>query len=162
MVFSEETNSTRKHRYVDFDLNFKKSPVYENGDILLVTDEDAIEQSVKTLLLTNRYERPFKPSMSGGSREFLQFESADQGNAAMREGSHIKPTEKYMRDNFYTSGYASYTHHAESAINRFEPRARGSKIKVNVDDRGQVVAEVQFKVSKTNQQDISVVIQRDR
>jgi len=162
MPSSEEKTTDRIPRYVDFDLNFEKSPLYEEGDILLVTDADAIEQSVKTLLLTNRYERPFNPSMSGGSREFLQFETVSKSRGAMRNKSHISPSEEYLKKNYYSSGYASYTHHAESAINRFEPRAGGSTIKMNVDKRGQVIAEVHFKTSKTNSQEISIVIQRDR
>jgi phage baseplate assembly protein W len=159
---SEETVADRIPRYVDFDLNFKKSPLLENGDILLVTNADAIEQSIKTLLLTNRYERPFKPSMSGGSREFLMFNSIDGGQGSMRKNSHIKPTEKYLKENFYSSGYASYTHHAESAINRFEPRAAGSIVKMEVDKKGQVIANIQFKSSKTETQELSLIIQRDR
>ncbi len=159
---SEETVSDRTPRYVDFDLNFKKSPLLENGDILLVTDSDAIEQSVKTLLLTNKYERPFKPSMSGGSREFLTFEPITGGQGAMRNKSHIKPDEKYLKENYYSSGHASYIHHASSAINRFEPRAAGSTVKMEVDKRGQVTAHVQFKTSKTARQELSLVIQRDR
>jgi len=162
MSHPEEIITDRTPRYVDFDLNFKKSPLQENGDILLVTDADAIEQSIKTLLLTNRYERPFKPSMSGGSREFLMFESAAVGQGAMRKGSHIKPDEKYLKENYYSGGYASYTHHAESAINRFEPRAAGSNIKMELDSRGQVIANIIFKTSKTQTQELSLVIQRDR
>ena len=162
MANSEETITDRRPRYVDFDLSFKKSPLYENGDILLVTDADAIEQSIKTLLLTNKYERPFKPSMSGGSREFLMFEPAASAGGAMRQGSHIKPDKKYLKDNFYSAGYASYTHHAESAINRFEPRAAGSDVKMEVDLRGQVTAHISFRTSKTQTQELSIVMQRDR
>ena len=55
-------NETLKPKYIDFDLNFKPSPVFTNsalgasGDILLKTDADAIKQSVASILQTNRWQ----------------------------------------------------------------------------------------------------------
>ena len=72
-------NETLKPKYIDFDLNFKPSPVFTNsalgasGDILLKTDADAIKQSVASILQTNRFERPFQHNIDGRTRR-LQFE----------------------------------------------------------------------------------------
>lgn len=44
-------------QFSDIDLNFTAHPV--TGDINIRYDEDAIKQSVKNLVLTHNYERPF-------------------------------------------------------------------------------------------------------
>lgn len=49
------TRNTRQ--FSDIDLNFTAHPV--TGDISIRYDEDAIKNSVKNLILTHNYERPF-------------------------------------------------------------------------------------------------------
>ncbi|CAB4126709.1 COG3628 Phage baseplate assembly protein W [uncultured Caudovirales phage] len=44
-------------QFSDIDLNFIAHPI--TGDINIRYDEDAIKQSVKNLVLTHNYERPF-------------------------------------------------------------------------------------------------------
>lgn len=58
-------------RYTDIDLDFLPHPV--TGDIRKKTDAEAIKRSVKTLVLTNFYERPFQPTI-GSSVAGLLFE----------------------------------------------------------------------------------------
>ena len=55
--------------FSDLDLNFTAHPV--NGDITRRFDEDAIKQSVKNLLLTRNYERPFHSEIGSPVRQLL-------------------------------------------------------------------------------------------
>jgi len=61
-------------KYTDFDLNFNIHPVTK--DILKKKDENSIAQSIKTLLLTSHYERPFNPDLGSSLKKFL-FEPVD-------------------------------------------------------------------------------------
>ena len=56
-------------RYVDIDFDFQVHPV--SGDLVLKQNEEAIKKSVKALILTNKYERPFQPSINGRVRKLL-------------------------------------------------------------------------------------------
>tara|TARA_R110001583_G_scaffold63274_14_gene185420 strand:- start:1906 stop:2295 length:390 start_codon:yes stop_codon:yes gene_type:complete len=56
-------------RYVDLDFDFKAHPV--SGDLVLKKNEEAIKRSVKGLILTNKYERPFQPSINGRVKSLL-------------------------------------------------------------------------------------------
>ncbi len=47
--------------YKDFEIGFERNEF--SGDISTVEDERAVSQSIKTLILTNLYERPFQPSL---------------------------------------------------------------------------------------------------
>lgn len=47
----------KKIQYRDFDLKFKAHPV--TGNLITVTDVDAIKQSVKNIIMTNIYEKLF-------------------------------------------------------------------------------------------------------
>lgn len=58
-------------QFIDLDLNFIAHPV--SGDISKKYDEYAIKQSVKNLILTNHYERPFHPEI-GSQITGLLFE----------------------------------------------------------------------------------------
>ena len=59
------TSQTRT--YNDLDLSFKKKT---NGDIFKKNDAEAVKQSIKNILLTNRTEKPFDPNF-GGDLEIL-------------------------------------------------------------------------------------------
>lgn len=63
-----------KDSFADLDFNFTAHPV--TGDIVTKKDANAIRQSVKNILLTNHYERPFKPNFGANLRGLL-FELAD-------------------------------------------------------------------------------------
>lgn len=58
--------------FSDLDLNFIAHPV--SGDVSKKYDELAIKQSVKNLILTNHYERPFHPEI-GSQISGLLFEN---------------------------------------------------------------------------------------
>ena len=60
-----------KDLYSDLNLKFIPHPI--TGDVTRLTDTDAIRRSVRNIVSTNYYERPFKPSLGGGVRN-LMFE----------------------------------------------------------------------------------------
>ena len=66
-VKSSSKRQSRKFR--DIDLNFDRHPV--TYDINVVEDAIAIKRSVKNLIQTNFYERPFHPELGCGIRELL-------------------------------------------------------------------------------------------
>jgi phage baseplate assembly protein W len=55
--------------FSDFNLAFTPHPV--TGAISRKLDREAVKQSVKSLVLTDFYERPFKPNIGCGIRGYL-------------------------------------------------------------------------------------------
>lgn len=64
----------RKNIYRDFDLSFSRHPL--TNDVGVKTDANAINQSIRNLLFTSFYERPFRPEIGSNLRDIL-FEPAD-------------------------------------------------------------------------------------
>ena len=78
---AEDTNlsvskiiTARNKDYKDIDLSFVKKT--NTGDIFKKTDAAAVKQAVRTLLLCNRFEKPFDPDFGADLRALL-FELAD-------------------------------------------------------------------------------------
>ena len=66
-------NSSRSNKtYSDLNLNFTKNPA--TNDVARLTDVEAVRRSVRNLILTNEFERPFHPEI-GSSIRGLLFES---------------------------------------------------------------------------------------
>ena len=66
-------NENRSSRvYKDLNLNFSINPV--TSDVTTVTDVNAVKRSVRNLLLTNHYDRPFHPEI-GSNVQALLFEN---------------------------------------------------------------------------------------
>jgi phage baseplate assembly protein W len=86
-------NNTRT--FSDLDLNFTKNPV--TMDVTRRFDEDAVKNSIKNLVLTSNYERPFHSEIGSPVRQLL-FEPASPMLSAMLKRS------------------------IEDLINNFEPR----------------------------------------
>jgi len=61
--------ATSKSAYVDLDVLFRKHP--QTGDVVVRTDAEAVKRSVRNIILTNHYERPFKPGFGGSIRNLL-------------------------------------------------------------------------------------------
>ena len=55
--------------YVDLDLFFGKKS--SNSDIQELTNIKAVKRSIRNLILTNHYEKPFHPEIGSGVRELL-------------------------------------------------------------------------------------------
>jgi hypothetical protein len=68
--------------FKDLDLNFTAHPIKK--DIVKHTNEYAIINSVKNLILTNHFERPFRPEIGSGVSSLL-FENVDPLVAAHLE-----------------------------------------------------------------------------
>jgi phage baseplate assembly protein W len=92
-------NSARTFR--DLDLNFNIHPIRK--DINVHKNEFAVINSIKNLILTNHYERPFQPELGSNIRRLL-FENVDALMAA-----------QIQRE-------------IEETINNFEPRAQVSRV----------------------------------
>jgi len=52
-------SATKTIVYKDFDLNMRAHP--QTGKLILKKNNDAVKQGVKNLVLTNKYERPYRP-----------------------------------------------------------------------------------------------------
>ena len=65
--------STNTRSWTDLDLDFAAHPVTK--DIVLKKDVEAVKRSIRNLILTNKYERPFQPTIDGGVTRHL-FELA--------------------------------------------------------------------------------------
>jgi phage baseplate assembly protein W len=74
------TNTTRAFK--DLDLSFNIHPIKK--DVNKHTGEIAVINSVKNLVLTNHYERPFQPDLGSNVRRLL-FENVDPIVAAQLE-----------------------------------------------------------------------------
>ena len=61
-------------KYSDFDLDFGVHPVTK--DLSKKLNENSIAQSIRNLLLTSHYERPFNPDLGSNLKKFL-FEPMD-------------------------------------------------------------------------------------
>ena len=95
--FNSKNKSSRVARrwFTDIDVNMTLHP--QSNDLVLKSDFNAIKRSVRNLVSTNLYERPFKPSLGVNLRGML-FELDTTDNIVLEE--EIK-----------------------TMINRFEPRA---------------------------------------
>ena len=116
--------SSRTVDYLDIDLTFAKRP---SGDIYKKKDAAAVKQSIKNLLLTDFYEKPFQPFFGANLRAML-FELADEDTE--------DEVEQNIRD----------------AITKYEPRAEILTISVNVlPDQNDMRVSVYFKIISTQE-----------
>ena len=128
-------NSARTFR--DLDLSFTIHPVKK--DINTHVNEYAIINSVKNLILTNHYERPFRPELGSNIRKML-FEQVDSITAAQLE--------REIRD----------------VIGNFEPRAQVSKVTATPkpDDNAYDIKLEFFIVNSTSPITITFFLERIR
>ena len=94
----------RKKHWADLDLSMAIHPI--RSDIIPLRDDAAIKNSIKNLILTNVFERPFQPFIAGKLRGLL-FEPATSTTALE------------LRDNI------------ADVIGIYEPRARVQSIDIN-------------------------------
>ena len=83
-------DSTRN--FVDLDLNFSIHPIRK--DINTYKAEYAVINSVKNLILTNHYEKPFRPQVGSNIRRLL-FENIDSIIAAQIERAVTETIENF-------------------------------------------------------------------
>ena len=129
--------TTLKNRYTDLDFTFTKHPVKD--DIVLSVDDKAVIRSVRNLILTNHYERPFHPEIGSNVRKML-FEP-------------ISPlTANYLQREI------------EDTIKNFEPRVRLQQVVVQTEpDSNAYSAIISFFINNnTAPTTINFVLQRLR
>ena len=123
--------------YVDLDLDFTRHPV--TNDVVKIEDVDAVKRSVRNLVNTQFYERPFHPELGCGVRDLL-FEN------------YTPMTGIFIRRKI------------EEVLNNFEPRANVSSINVNEQpDRNGIDVAVNFYVlNLPNPVSVTTTLQRIR
>jgi phage baseplate assembly protein W len=135
-IFSTEDNNLsqsirvqRERKYSDLDLAFDARTATD-GDLYKKTDAAAVKQAVKNLLLTNRFEKPYRPDY-GANLSSLLFELANED-----VGEEIIEAVK-------------------GAIQRYEPRAKILDIKVTANlNTNAIAVTIQFRVINTNAVDV--------
>ena len=136
---ASSTNKSKKstRTYVDLDLDFTRHPV--TNDVVKITDVDAVKRSVRNLINTQFYERPFHPELGCGVRDLL-FE-----NFTPMIGIFIRRK-------------------IEEVLNNYEPRASISSILVNEqEDRNGIDVVINFYVlNLPNPVSVTTTLQRIR
>ena len=111
--------------YSDLDLDFLAHPATK--DVVVKTGDDAIKRSIRNLIFTNFYERPFRSFIGSGVRQML-FENATP----------------------LTANYLSEM--IRNVINNFEPRVSVLNVRVSVDeDRNGFNVELQYVIKNREQ-----------
>ena len=120
---SQNDISRNVRRYIDLDLFFGKTQ--GSADISKITDVESVKRSVRNLVLTNFYEKPFHPEIGSGVRDIL-FEN-------MTPVTSVVLAKKI-----------------EDVIENFEPRARliGVRALPNL-DRNEYEVTIEFFVVNT-------------
>jgi phage baseplate assembly protein W len=123
--------------YKDIDLRFNPQP--GNGDLSLVLDNRAVVASVRNLLLTNYYERPFQPLL-GSNLTGLLFE----------------PVTPLME--------TTIAQEIKNVINNFEPRVKINSVNAssNTTEDGYNVTMSFFIGNSTQATTVSVFLERNR
>lgn len=123
--------------YSDIDLTFNRLP--GTGDVAMRYNEQAVITSVRNLLLTNFYERPFQPTV-GSNLTALLFEPATEITASILS-DEIK-----------------------NVIKNYEPRATLNNISVTLmADKNAFNVSMSFFIgNNTSPTNVSLLLQRSR
>ena len=136
---ASSTNKSKKsvRTYRDLDLDFTRHPV--TNDVVAIEDVNAVKRSVRNLINTQFYERPFHPELGCGVRDLL-FEN------------YTPMTGIFMRRKI------------EEVLRNYEPRANLSSIQVNEQmDRNAIDVVVNFYVlNLPNPVSVTTTLQRIR
>ena len=68
---AEGVNNSPRSTYIYKDLSLYFTPNPVSGDVTMVTDVQDIKRSVRNLVLTNRFEKPFHPEIASHVRDLL-------------------------------------------------------------------------------------------
>lgn len=111
--------------YSDIDLSFD---IKSNGDVYKKIDAEAVKQSVKNILMCNRFNKPFKPNF-GADLQSLLFDLADPS------------IEEDIRNRIIAN------------MGAYEPRAKIRNITANAQpDQNTVAVTLIFSVLNTNRE----------
>ena len=100
-------NVAIKNAYKDLDLSFTAHPI--TGDVATKSDSDAVRRAVRNIVMTNYYERPFKPSLGANIRGLLfELDTDRKLNRAKRRLAEaiedFEPRVEKVRCIFQTEG----------------------------------------------------------
>lgn len=126
-----------KKIYSDLDLTFRRLPV--TNDVALSYDDQSVIRSVRNLLLTGFYERPFQPNL-GSNLNKLLFEPADQLTSNLIESE------------------------VRNVISNFEPRVTINSINVTIspDENSFNLSMTFFVGNNTRATTVTLLLQRSR
>lgn len=127
----------RKPDYSDLDLDFLMHPTTK--DVVVKIGPEAIKRSVRNLILTNFYDRPFRPGIGSNAQKLL-FENASPLTAGFLENA------------------------IKEVIANFEPRVRldGIKVQFDYDNNGYNVALAYMILNKNEPIITTIFLERIR
>jgi len=134
--FNSKNQSSRVARrwFTDIDTNMTLHP--QNGDLTLKFDINSIKRSIRNLLSTNLYERPFKPSLGVDLRGML-FE--------------LSTTDSDILEN-----------DIKAVINKFEPRASVTDVVTFLEGNSLDVSMFIVIQNDPSPHEINITLQRTR
>lgn len=136
MSMQNQNKITARRWYTDIDLNLTPHP--SSRDLTLKYDKDAVKRSLRNIMLTNNYERPFRPNFGANLRGLL-FELADD------------ITKLEIRNQI------------TEAIEDYEPRVVIDKIYLNEDKSNNMFVNIHYGVRGVIEpQELEVILQRVR
>ena len=123
--------------YSDIPLNLTSHPI--TGNIKMLSNADAVKQSVKNLVLTNFFERPYNPFLGGDILSQL-FENMD-------------PMTEY-----------NLTTNVRQVLENYEPRVTVNDIKTRViEDQNAINMEIRLQVVNIPEElTVTVLLERVR
>jgi phage baseplate assembly protein W len=130
-------HSIKKVIYSDFFTDFSRNSV--TGQLNRKTNAEAVKQSIRNLLLTNRYERPFQPDLGSGLTGLL-FENYTPG---------LELRAKKM---------------VEEVFDNHEPRAELMKVDVGGNpDHNTLSFQITFRIINTTEPEtLDIILERTR
>jgi len=137
-VVNEGKTVAKKDLYSDLNLQFTPHPI--TGDVTRKTDTDAVRRAIRNIVLTNYYERPFKPGFGGNLIGLLFNLDTDRGLRKVSE-------------------------QLSETIRTFEPRVRDVSVRVNNEGMNTNTLELTIFYSIVNgsrNQELSLTVSRAR
>jgi phage baseplate assembly protein W len=123
--------------YSDFFTDFSRSS--DTGQLNRKTNENAVKQAIRNLLLTDHYERPFQPEMGSNLRSLLfePFTAATE----IRAKTYI-----------------------EEVFDNYEPRAELIRTVINADmDNNKLLVSIYFRIINTTEPvALNITLERTR
>jgi phage baseplate assembly protein W len=131
------TTVASENIYSDLNISFKAHPI--TGDVTRTTDVDSVIRSIKNIVSTNAYERPFKPNFGADIRSML-FELDTTMFGQDRVAKRIA-----------------------NKIETFEPRVSDVKISLDEVNRNELNMTIYFRViNSINVEEIQYILTRTR
>ena len=124
-------------QYKDFDISFRKNPI--TGQLNVLKNSDAVKRALRNLILTDRFERPFRPFY----------------------GSDVR---KHLFDNFDVLTESSIRDAISRAIIEHEPRVELLDVVTAArPDQHSLEVTIYFRViNEAEQQELTLVLERIR